>query len=81
MTEDEMVGWHHSLNGPKFEQILGDDDREAWRAARVLACWDRSVSMTEQKHYMQMMQHYIQISSVTRENVRLHIFPPGSEIS
>ena len=81
MTEDEMVGWHHSLNGPEFEQIPGDDDREAWRAARVLACWDRSVSMTEQKHYMQMMQHYIQISSVTRENVRLHIFPLGSEIS
>ena len=19
-TEDEMVGWHHQLNGPKFEQ-------------------------------------------------------------
>ena len=23
-TEDEMVGWHHRLNGHKFEQILGD---------------------------------------------------------
>ena len=20
MTEDEMVGWHHQLNGPEFEQ-------------------------------------------------------------
>ena len=23
-TEDEMVGWHHWLNGHKFEQTLGD---------------------------------------------------------
>ena len=24
MTEDEMVGWHHRLNGHEFEQTLGD---------------------------------------------------------
>ena len=23
-TEDEMVGWHHQLNGFEFEQMLGD---------------------------------------------------------
>ena len=23
MTEDEMVGWHHGLNGHKCEQALG----------------------------------------------------------
>ena len=22
MTEDEMVGWHHQLNGHEFEQTL-----------------------------------------------------------
>ena len=22
MTEDEMVGWHHQLNGHEFEQAL-----------------------------------------------------------
>ena len=22
MTEDEMVGWHHRLNGHEFEQLL-----------------------------------------------------------
>ena len=34
MTEDEMVGWHHQLNGPEFEQAPGVDDRqETWRAA------------------------------------------------
>ena len=30
MTEDEMVGWHHPLNGHEFELVM---DREAWRAA------------------------------------------------
>ena len=24
MTEDEMVGWYHRLNGHEFEQALGD---------------------------------------------------------
>ena len=23
MTEDEMVGWHHQLNGHEFAQALG----------------------------------------------------------
>ena len=33
-TEDEMVGWHHWLNGHKFEQAPGIvKDREAWHAA------------------------------------------------
>ena len=26
MTEDEMVGWDHQLNGHEFEQTLGDGD-------------------------------------------------------
>ena len=27
MTEDEMVGWHHRLNGHEFEQTQGDKDQ------------------------------------------------------
>ena len=33
MTEDEMVGWYHQLNGHEFEQSLGVADRQgslAW---------------------------------------------------
>ena len=26
MTEDEMVGWHHLLNGHEFEQAPGTAD-------------------------------------------------------
>ena len=26
MTEDEMVGWHHQLNGHEFEQASGVSD-------------------------------------------------------
>ena len=34
MTEDEMVGWHHRLNGHEFEQAWEMvKDREAWHAA------------------------------------------------
>ena len=34
MTEDEMVGWHHRLDGHEFEQALGDSERQA-----SLACY------------------------------------------
>ena len=27
-TEDEMVGWHHQLNGHEFEQTPGDGDEQ-----------------------------------------------------
>ena len=34
MTEDEMVGWHHRLDGCEFEQAPGvGDGQQAWRAA------------------------------------------------
>ena len=34
MTEDEMVGWHHQLDGHEFEQAPElVKNREAWRAA------------------------------------------------
>ena len=46
MTEDEIVGWHHKLNGHEFEQISGDGEGQG-----SLACcspWGcRELNMTE----------------------------------
>ena len=28
MTEDEMAGWHHRLNGLEFEEALGVGDEQ-----------------------------------------------------
>ena len=34
MTDDELFGWHHLLNGHEFEQTPGDgEDRQAWHSA------------------------------------------------
>ena len=44
VTEDEMVGWHHQLNGHEFEQTLGDSEGQ-----ESLACcspWGHKVSDT-----------------------------------
>ena len=44
MTEDEMVGWHHLLNGHEFEQALGVGDGQG-----SLVCsspWGRKESDT-----------------------------------
>ena len=34
MTEDEVVGWHHQLDGHEFEQALGVGDEQG-----SLACY------------------------------------------
>ena len=34
MTEDEMVGWHHQLDGHEFEQTPGHGERQGSQA-----CW------------------------------------------
>ena len=35
MTEDEMVGWHHRLNGQEFKQTLGHGERQESLCATV----------------------------------------------
>ena len=50
MTENEMIGWHHQLNGHEFEQALGVGDGQGG-----LACyspWDRKeLDTTEQLNW------------------------------
>ena len=56
MTEDEMVGWHHWLNGQKFEQALGVGDGQG-----SLACcspWDcKELDTTEQLNWTTRVQN------------------------
>ena len=35
MTEDEMVGWHHRLDGHEFEQAPGVGDGQGG----LVCCW------------------------------------------
>ena len=47
MTEDEMVGWRHQLNGHEFEQVLGVGDGQG-----SLACcssWGHKESDTTER--------------------------------
>ena len=46
-TEDEMVGWHHRLNGHEFDQTLGDSDRQG----RLSCCspWGHKESDTTKR--------------------------------
>ena len=47
MTEDEMVGWHHQLNGPEFEQAPGVGD--GWGSLACCSPWGRKeLDTTEQ---------------------------------
>ena len=46
LTEDEMVGWHHRLNGHEFEQAAGDGEGQGslascspWGSQRVRHNW------------------------------------------
>ena len=61
MTEEEMVGWHHQLNGHEFEQTPGDSEGQG-----SLACcspWGRKESdmperlNNKKSHYEVQKQH------------------------
>ena len=59
MTEDEIIGWHHQLNGHEFEQLQElVMDREVWRSAvhglanslTWLSNWTEHLSKTENRY-------------------------------
>ena len=69
MTEDEMVGWHHRLDGHEFEEALGDVDGQG-----SLACcspWggkESNMSATEPNIYI-----YIYIYTHTHTHTHTHM--------
>ena len=65
MTEDEMVGWHHWLDGLEFEQALGIGDGQGG-----LVCWSpwghKELDMAQQLNWTKLMLIYI--TTFTRKN-------------
>ena len=54
MTEYEMVGWNHQLNGHEFEQTQGDGDGQGGLAC--CSSWDcKESDMTEQTTTLECM--------------------------
>ena len=47
MTEDEMVGWYHRLDGQEFEQALGDGEGHGSLAC-CSPCGGKELDTTEQ---------------------------------
>ena len=46
MTEGEMVGWHHLLNGPGFEQTPGDSEGQGSLACSCPGVGHKESDMT-----------------------------------
>ena len=68
-TEDEMVGWHHRLNGHEFEQALGGGDGQG-----SLACcspWVHKESgTTEQPNWIELT---IPVYLCTTSSLLIHL--------
>ena len=70
MTEDEMVGWHHQLNGHEFEEALGNGEGQG-----SLACcspWGRKESDTMRNWTTNFLKKYQVTFS---EQLYLFVFP------
>ena len=68
MTEDEMVGWHHWLNGHELEQALGVGDSEGWCAA----VHGIARSRTQLSNWTELMLTFYFL----RQKISLLILPP-----
>ena len=53
-TEDEMLGWHHQLNGHEFEQTLGGSEGQG----SLVCCspWDHKESDTTEHTHTQCIK-------------------------
>ena len=57
LTEDEMDGWHHRLDGHDFEQALGDDEGQGSQAC--YSSWGHKKLATEQQQQQRWLLNYI----------------------
>ena len=74
-TEDEMVRWHHRLNGHEFEQTPGDGEGQG-----SLACcspWGCRVGLNLATEQQQTKTMYFE-SALFQQHI-ISTFSPGSE--
>ena len=82
--QDEIVGWHHWLDGHEFEQALGDDERQGSLACCSL--WGLKESgMTEQLN-QNTIDGVINFQSIEKKWYRFHPqrvteYPPRAAMS
>ena len=70
MTEDEMVGWHHQLNGHVFGQAMGVGDGQGGLAC--CSSWGHKESdMTERLTWTEL--NYYMPTNVTAINYSFKI--------
>ena len=67
MTEDEMAGWHHRLDGRESEWTPGVGDGQ-----RGLACCDswghKELDMTEQLNWTELNNNYLFLDFLLMKN-------------
>ena len=69
MTEDEMIGWHHRLNGHEIEKALGVGDGQG----RLACCspWGHKESnTTEQLNWTEVIFHRKEEQETGKRNKR-----------
>ena len=77
-TEDEMVGWHHWLNGHKFKQTLGSSEGQGGLACCCL--WDCKESDTTERLIWSVLIWIYIVKFLSRRLSQL-VFPPESSES
>ena len=73
-TEDEMVGWHHQLNGHEFEQALGVS--EGQRSLAYCSPWN----CKESDRTEQLNNHNIVMASAIHQHesaISIHVSLPS----
>ena len=79
MTEDEMVGWHHWLDGHGFEQALGDGDGQGGLACcSPRYCWESGMTGRVDTNYIPHKSEFIWHLPFSIWLISFSKIPPGS---
>ena len=71
-TEDEIIGWHHQLDGHEFEQVLGESEGQGsieccspWGHKALDTTWQLNNSTAQQKG---SNQKFLLVLFISEEN-------------